>query len=89
MTRFEWIEPEPAATVRIIVDGTPVTVAADRSLLAGLLAKGSTSVGFFCAIGQCQRCVVRVNGVARPACLVRPADSDTVDTRALQQRWPR
>lgn len=89
MTRFEWIEPEPAATVRITVDGTPVTVAADRSLLAGLLANGSTRVGFFCAIGQCQRCVVRVNGVARPACLVRPANRDMVETRALELRSPR
>lgn len=89
MTRFEWIEPEPAATVRITVDGTPVTVAAGRSLLAALLATGSTSVSFFCAIGQCQRCVVRVNGVARLACLVHPADGDMVETRVLEQRSPR
>jgi len=89
MTRFEWIEPEPADTVRITVDGTPVTVAANRSLLAGLLATGSTSVGFFCAIGQCQRCVARVNGVTRPACLVRAEDGDRVETRALEQRSPR
>lgn len=84
MTRFEWIEPEPATSVRITVDGAPVTVAADRSLLAGVLATGGARVGFFCAIGQCQRCVVRINGVVRPACLVRPTAGDMVETDACR-----
>jgi aerobic-type carbon monoxide dehydrogenase small subunit (CoxS/CutS family) len=82
MSDFEWTDAEPAAPVCIIVDGARVTVAADRSLLAGLLAAGDTGIEFFCAIGQCQRCIVRINGVARPACLLRPSEGDVVETFA-------
>jgi len=82
MSGFEWTEAEPAAPVRITVDGAPVTVAADRSLLAGLLAAGDTGIEVFCAIGQCQRCIVRINGVARAACLLRPSEGDVVETFA-------
>lgn len=40
---------------------------------AGILRLGDDSVGsegrYFCGIGACQNCLVRVNGIIREACL--------------------
>ncbi|MBB5041498.1 2Fe-2S iron-sulfur cluster-binding protein [Shinella fusca] len=42
---------------------------------AGILHLGDDSVGsearYFCGIGACQNCLVRVNGAIREACLTR------------------
>lgn len=42
---------------------------------AGILRLGDDSVGsearYFCGIGACQNCLVRVNGAIREACLTR------------------
>ncbi|MDZ7787522.1 MAG: 2Fe-2S iron-sulfur cluster-binding protein, partial [Halofilum sp. (in: g-proteobacteria)] len=65
--------------IGIVVDGIPVEVPAGRSLLAALLAAPGVDIGFFCAIGQCQQCIVRINGYARAACMVRPEAGDRVE----------
>lgn len=84
MSGFRALDPADSGSVRIVVDGAAVEVPAGRSLLAGLLTAPGIEIGFFCAIGQCQQCVVRVNGRARAACMVQPAAGDRVETRP---RW--
>ncbi|WP_435105955.1 2Fe-2S iron-sulfur cluster-binding protein [Arhodomonas sp. AD133] len=76
---FRFIDPQPE-TVEVTVDGRPHTLPAGRSLLAGLLGDG-TGIDFFCAIGQCQRCRVRVNGEVDIACLREPQAGDVIETR--------
>ncbi len=80
----------PLETVAITVDGQPFDAAAGRSLLASLLAadRVGAAADFSCAIGQCQRCIVRVDGVPRPACLTYPRGGERVDTTALDGRPP-
>lgn len=80
MSGFVPIDTGSAPTVRVTVDGVAIDVPAHRSLLAGLLAVEGADIDFFCAIGQCQQCVVRVNGRARTACLVRPVEGDRIET---------
>lgn len=77
--RFRFIDT-PEATVEVSVDGTPRQLPAGRSLLAGLLATADGAPDCFCAIGQCQRCRVRVNGASEVACLYTPRAGDTVET---------
>lgn len=67
-------------TVTINVDGEAIRVPADRSLLAGLAIAG-LAPAFFCAIGQCQRCAVWVNGREEIACLTLPQAGDEVRTQ--------
>ena len=81
-------------TVTITVDGSPLRVARGQSLLAALLANGTSGAAadFHCAIGQCQRCLVRVDGRVQTACLYVPrggeiADTSPPDGRALP--WER
>lgn len=71
---------ETSETVSITVDGEPVRLPAGRSLLAGMAAAG-LAPAFFCAIGQCQRCVVWVNGRPELACLTTPQAGDDVRTQ--------
>lgn len=85
-TAYRW-SPHPADDlVEVTVDGEPVALPAGRSLLAGLLTRSTAHIDFFCAIGQCERCVVRINGLERVACLTRPQAGDVVETKA---RWSR
>lgn len=70
-----------AETVTVHVDGNVVEIPAGRSLLAGLAVAG-LAPAFFCAIGQCQRCVVRINGRAEIACLATPREGDDVETHS-------
>lgn len=77
--RFRFMDA-PEASVGVTVDGVPRHLPAGRSLLAGLLATDDGAPDFFCAIGQCQRCRVRVNGTSEVACLYTPRDGDTVET---------
>jgi aerobic-type carbon monoxide dehydrogenase small subunit (CoxS/CutS family) len=74
--------------VAITVDGAPFATAAGRSLLASLLAAGraGAAADFTCAIGQCQRCLLRVDGVPRLACMTYPRGGERVDTAALDGR---
>ncbi|WP_440996055.1 2Fe-2S iron-sulfur cluster-binding protein [Arhodomonas sp. SL1] len=78
-TAFRPAGPAPDQTAEVTVDGAAVALPANRSLLAGLLMAGST-VDFFCAIGQCQRCRVRVNGETVIACRYTPRPGDTIET---------
>jgi aerobic-type carbon monoxide dehydrogenase small subunit (CoxS/CutS family) len=75
---------ETGETVAITVDGQPFAAAAGRSLLASLLAADGTAAApeFACAIGQCQRCIVLIDGVTRPACLYYPRGGERVETPA-------
>jgi D-hydroxyproline dehydrogenase subunit gamma len=77
-------------TVAIMVDGEAFGAAAGRSLLASLLAAGraGAAADFSCAIGQCQRCIVKLDGVARPACLVYPRGGERVETTPNDGRPP-
>jgi|GEM_PF-1026121 aerobic-type carbon monoxide dehydrogenase small subunit (CoxS/CutS family) len=83
MSAFRILEPVDSESVRITLDGVWIEVPADRSLLAALLITKDVEIGFFCAIGQCQQCIVRVNGCARAACMVRPVAGDRVETVPL------
>ena len=66
-------------TLAVTVDGSARRVAANQSLLAALLCSGSAPA-FTCAIGQCQRCLVRVNGTPRLACMTYPNAEDRIET---------
>ncbi|MCS4503091.1 hypothetical protein KBTX_02286 [wastewater metagenome] len=76
---FRFIDT-PETAIEVTVDGALRHLPAGRSLLAGLLATADGAPDFFCAIGQCQRCRVRVNGTSEVACLYTPRDGDTVET---------
>ena len=82
---FRWCATPPEPRVPVTVDGTVMSLPANRSLLAGLLTV-TDAAGFFCAIGQCERCVVRINGMERVACLTQPQAGDVVETPALWRR---
>ena len=50
------------------------------------------AVDFHCAIGQCQRCLVRVDGAVRAACLYVPKGGEAIDTSPPDGRampWPK
>jgi predicted molibdopterin-dependent oxidoreductase YjgC len=76
MTRYRALAPA-RETVTVTVDGKPLAVARGRSLLAALLAHGRAP-DFHCAIGQCQRCLVRVDGRVETACLCVPRGGENV-----------
>ena len=79
-----------AETVTVTVDGRPIALARGRSLLAALLVAGMAGGAndFNCAIGQCQRCLVVVDGVTRLACQVYPAGGEVVATAPVDGRAP-
>ena len=66
-------------TVPVTLDGAERRLPASLSLLAALLGTDSAPA-FTCAIGQCQRCLVRVNGTPRLACMTYAAAGDEIDT---------
>ena len=80
MSRYRSIA-KPRATVTITVDGRTLEVPYRQSLLAALLTNG-VAADFHCAIGQCQRCLVRVDGRVETACLYVPKGGETVETTA-------
>lgn len=80
MSRYRSIA-KARATVTITVDGRALQVPYRQSLLAALLTNG-VATDFHCAIGQCQRCLVRVNGRVETACLYMPKGGETVATNA-------
>lgn len=87
MSRYRSIVGE-RDTVSITVDGRPLSVVRGRTLLAALLADGAAGAAedFHCAIGQCQRCLLRVDGVVHAACLYVPKGGESVDTSAADGR---
>ncbi len=80
MSRYRSIA-KPRATVTITVDGRALQVPYRQSLLAVLLTHG-IAADFHCAIGQCQRCLVRVDGRVEAACLYVPRGGETIKTMA-------
>lgn len=89
MTAFRSIV-SPDKQVPLTVDGKSVAAPRGQSLLAFLLAAGmpGAAADFHCAIGQCQRCLVRVDGRVRAACLYVPKGGETIDTGATDGRAP-
>lgn len=89
MTAFRSIV-SPDKQVTLTVDGRSVTAPLGQSLLAFLLAAGmpGATADFHCAIGQCQRCLVRVDGKVRAACLTVPKGGETIDTGTTDGRAP-
>lgn len=71
--------------MHILIDGALVPASPGQSVAAALLAAGIFRLrlspreraprGAFCLMGVCQECVLQIDGVAQPACLVpvRPA----------------
>ena len=85
--RYRSIVPG-VVTVTVTVDGRPLEVARGRSLLAALLLSGrpGAAADFNCAIGQCQRCLVTVDGRQRLACQYYPAGGEVVLTAPVDGR---
>lgn len=84
MTRYRRLA-EGRDTVTVSIDGARRELPRGSSLLAALLVAGTpgAAADFHCAIGQCQRCLVRVDGQVRAACLYIPEGGESVDTRPL------
>ena len=76
--------------IAVTVDGTRLTLPRGRSLLAVLLLgdRAGAAADFFCAIGQCQRCLVVVDDRPVLACLAHPRGGETISTRAIDRRPP-
>ena len=77
-------------TVTISVDGMALQAPVGRSLLAALLIGGrpGAAADFACGIGQCQRCLVRVDAAAELACMVYPRGGEQVETGIADGRPP-
>lgn len=81
---------ESADHVGITVDGRPLSVPADESLAAALLAAGHrvtrrTRVsgaprGPFCMMGTCYECQVSIDGVTAQACMTTVREGMAVET---------
>lgn len=69
-------------SVRVTLDGRAVDIPRGVSVLGALLlqADGDQQPDWFCAIGQCQRCRVRVNGDELIACQTYLAPGDRIET---------
>ena len=76
--------------IAITVDGAPLALRRGRSLLAALLLadRAGAAADFFCAIGQCQRCLLVMDDRPVLACLAHPEGGETVSTRAVDGRPP-
>jgi predicted molibdopterin-dependent oxidoreductase YjgC len=78
------------AAVAFTIDGRPATAPAGEPLAAALAALGLLALraspraggprGAFCFIGQCQECLVRVDGRLVQACLAPVAAGMAVET---------
>ncbi len=69
---------EADETVSVTVNGARRRLNPSQSLLAALLCEDSAPP-FTCAIGQCQRCLVQVNGLPQLACLTYPTAGDRIE----------
>jgi D-hydroxyproline dehydrogenase subunit gamma len=85
--------PQPdRSTVRLLVDGRPITAQPGDSVAAALLSAGvlscrSSAVSGaprapYCMMGVCFECLVSIDGVgSRQACLARVRDGMRIDTQ--------
>ena len=80
--------PTSAPGVVVEIDGRAVEIATGRSLLAGLLILGGAGAAadFFCAIGQCQRCAIRIDGRPGLACMTYPKGGERIETAPYEGR---
>jgi len=89
---FRRLSQPEGATVRLTVDGWPVTASAGDNVAAALLEAGfltcrTTPVsgaprGPFCMMGVCFECLVRIDGVgSRQACLTPVRDGMLLETQ--------
>ena len=70
--------------MHILVDGVPVAAVPGQSVAVALMVAGIGALrtsplqaaprGAFCLSGVCQECVIRIDGVATPACEVLVRD---------------
>lgn len=58
----------------ILWQGRPVPFRDDERVASALMRAGISDLGVFCGIGQCQGCLVRVDGRLTEACLARCRD---------------
>jgi aerobic-type carbon monoxide dehydrogenase small subunit (CoxS/CutS family) len=74
--------------IAVTVDGKPLSLRRGRSLLAALLLadRAGAAADFFCAIGQCQRCLVIMDDRPVLACLAVPKGGETVSTAPIDSR---
>lgn len=81
--------PEAREAVRLTFEGSALEGPAGASLLAILLAAdGVQRPDWLCAIGQCQRCLVVVDGRPDLACRYRVRGGEDIK-RAANTRRPR
>lgn len=75
--------------VRFRFDGQPIEAREGESVATALLAAGIRTLrhgiggprGLFCTVGQCQECLVSVNGQAVEACRLPVSDGLEVGRR--------
>ncbi|SEA12904.1 sarcosine oxidase subunit alpha [Rubrimonas cliftonensis] len=80
------------ARVMFTADGDEVAARAGASVAAALIAAGRPALGrsprdgrprgAFCLMGVCQQCVMRIDGVRRPACMVEARAGMVVESLA-------
>jgi aerobic-type carbon monoxide dehydrogenase small subunit (CoxS/CutS family) len=81
LTPFRRTDPA-RHTVEVTLEGRPLALDPGRSFLANLLTiEGAEPPGFLCAIGQCQRCLIEVDGEPVIACLAYPRGGEAVRRR--------
>ncbi len=81
--RFQSLSP-PQTYVTAALNGQTCSLPTDRTLLAALLERTEPNPApdWFCAIGQCQRCQVHVNGYPKLACQVVVRADDVIKCSA-------
>ncbi|MEX0431271.1 2Fe-2S iron-sulfur cluster-binding protein [Spiribacter insolitus] len=73
--------------IMVAIDGVEHELPAGMSVLAALLCADAVAEGrvtppdWFCGIGQCQRCRVRINGREAAACQTPARPGDVIETR--------
>lgn len=88
--------PTALKTVQITLDGKPVSLPADMSVAAALLAIGETIFRLsptsrrpcspHCLMGVCFECMLEIDGVQRQACLTPVREGMTVDRHLDESR---
>ncbi len=90
---FRRLSQPDRGTVRLLVDGRPITAQTGDSVAAALLSAGvlicrsSVVSGAprapYCMMGVCFECLVAIDGVgSRQACLARVRDGMRIDTQS-------
>jgi D-hydroxyproline dehydrogenase subunit gamma len=89
---FRRLRQPDRGTVRLLVDGRPITAQPGDSVAAALLSAGLLSCRHsavsgaprapYCMMGVCFECLVSIDGVgSRQACLARVRDGMRIDTQ--------